>query len=36
MFLLDEPSEEKILNFLQAQWGVLFSYTEVGATREGA
>jgi uncharacterized protein (UPF0548 family) len=36
LFLLDEPSEEKILNFLQAQWGVLFSYTEVGATREGA
>ena len=36
MFLLDEPSEEKTLKLLQAQRGAPFSYTEVGATREGA
>ena len=36
MFLLDEPSEGKILEFLQSQRGTPFSYTEVGATREGA
>ena len=36
MFLLGEPSEEKILEFLRAQRGAPFSYEEVGASREGA
>jgi hypothetical protein len=36
LFLLDEPSEGKILDFLQSQRGAPFSYTEVGATQEGA
>ena len=36
MFLLDELSEGKILKILQLQRGAPFSYTEVGATREGA
>ena len=36
MFLLGEPSEERILEFLRAQRGAPFSYEEVGASREGA
>ena len=36
MFLLGEPSEERILEFLRAQRGAQFSYEEVGASREGA
>ncbi len=35
MFLLNEPSEEKSLNSLRAQRGAPFSYSDVGATREG-
>lgn len=36
MFLLDEPSEERISRFLRAQRDAPFSYGEVGASREGA
>ena len=36
MFLLYEPSEEKIPNSLRVQRGAPFAYAEVGATRESA
>jgi len=36
LFLLSEPSTQRIARFLDAQRGVPFSYDEVGATREGA
>jgi uncharacterized protein (UPF0548 family) len=36
LFLLGEPSEERILEFLRAQRGAQFSYEEVGASREDA
>ena len=35
MFLLGEPSEARISAFLRAQRDLSFSYSEVGATREG-
>jgi uncharacterized protein (UPF0548 family) len=35
LFLLDEPSEARIFEFLRAQRDAPFSYDEVGATREG-
>ena len=36
MFLLGEPSEDRIAEFLCAQRDAPFSYREVGASREGA
>jgi uncharacterized protein (UPF0548 family) len=35
LFLLGEPSETRISEFLRAQRDASFSYSEVGATREG-
>lgn len=36
MFLIREPSEAKVRDFIAAQSPLPFSYPEVGATREGA
>lgn len=36
MFLLGEPSEERIFEFLRTQRDAPFSYDEIGASREGA
>jgi uncharacterized protein (UPF0548 family) len=35
LFLLGEPSEARISEFLRAQRGAPFSYPEIGTTREG-
>jgi uncharacterized protein (UPF0548 family) len=36
LFLLGEPSEARIMEFVRAQREASFSYAEVGASREGA
>ena len=36
MFLFNEPSPQRIARFLDSQRDAPFSYTQVGATREGA